>query len=81
MGRQEALVMISLIQMLINEPITAAPAGGAGGSVQLRTTKLQSVPESPPACLHLSSLAPGALISSIATSSFYFSLLDFNSLI
>lgn len=66
--------------MLINEPITVAPAGGAGGSVQLRNTKLRSIPESPPAWLHLTSLAPGARISSTATPSLYFSLLIFNSL-
>lgn len=33
----------------INEPVTAAPAGGAGRSAEQRTTKLQSISESPPA--------------------------------
>lgn len=59
----------------INEPITAAPAGGAGSSAQQRTAKLQSSSESPPACLHLISVTPAARLSSrrhslLCTSSF-----------
>lgn len=40
----------------INERVAAAPAGGAGRPAQQRTTKLQSISESPPARFHLTSL-------------------------
>lgn len=61
----------------MNEPITAAPAGGAGSSARQRTTKLQSISESPPAWLHLISVTPAARLSFRLRPLLYFNLSPF----